>query len=293
MLKDLLASDGFNQLVRGRNGTVLFNKNDTVVGRSVRYYGEYFESEVDIFKQIVQPGWHVADIGANIGTHAQSLAGIVGPSGWVYAFEAQRLVFQTLCANIANNSIANVDCERLAIDERDGEILVEDVDPRQAVNYGGISLGHSRANRRVKSVALDHYLNGRPLHFMKVDVEGLELACLRGAKRTLANWNTVIYIENDRPANSPLLLKYLDEAGYDAYWHLPLFYNAGNFAGEAENIHGISYIDTGAEFLETIGFAINMLCIPRSFSANICLMKVEDIYEHPMIKGGSRFHPGQ
>jgi hypothetical protein len=55
----------------------------------------------------------------------------------------------------------------------------------------------------------------------------------------------------------------------------------------------IRTLPTGAEFLETIGFAINMLCIPRSFSANICLMKVEDIYEHPMIKGGSRFHPGQ
>lgn len=291
MLNNILSDDGFNHLVPGRYGTILFNKNDVVVGRSAMYYGEYFESEVSLFHQIVKPGWHVADVGANIGTHTLALSRLVGPRGWVYAFEAQRLVFQTLCANIANNSIANVDCERLAVDECDGELLVEDIDPSQIVNYGGVSLGHSQSNHRVRSVSLDHYLDGRPLNFVKIDVEGMELACLRGASRTLANCNTIIYLENDRPAQSPMLLQHLDAIGYDAYWHLPLFYNQANFASESRNIHALGYIDTGKEFLETIGFAINMLCLPRTMQVSaIDLMKVTDVNEHPMARSSRRFH---
>ncbi|HQT79467.1 MAG TPA: FkbM family methyltransferase [Rhodopila sp.] len=291
MLKNILRNDDFNWLVQGRHGVILCNKNDVVVGRSAIYYGEYFESEVEIFRQIVQPGWHVADIGANIGTHTQALSRLVGPTGWVYAFEVQRLVFQTLCANIANNSLKNVDCERLAVDDHNGKLLVEDVDPTRAVNYGGISLGHSHAGQSVRSTTLDDYLAGRPLRFMKVDVEGMELACLKGAQKTLSKWKTIVYVENDRPEKSRDLLLYLQSLDYRCYWHTPLFYNKDNFAGESENIHNLAFIDNGGPFFETIGFAINILCIPNSITGDIQLSRVEDVNEHPMIKGKTRFHP--
>ncbi|HEX2942927.1 MAG TPA: FkbM family methyltransferase, partial [Rhodopila sp.] len=264
MLKNILQNDGFNWLVPGRHGVILCNKNDIVVGRSAIYYGEYFESEVDIFRQIVQPGWHVADIGANIGTHTQALSRLVGPSGWVYAFEVQRLVFQTLCANVANNSLTNVDCERLAVDDHNGRIPVEDVDPTKAVNYGGIPLGHSHAGQYVRSTTIDDYLGGRPLHFMKVDVEGMELACLKGAQKTLSAWKTILYVENDRPEKSRELLLYLHDNDYRCYWHTPLFYNKDNFAQEEEDIYGLGFIDKDGPYFGTIGFAINILCIPNT-----------------------------
>ena len=292
MLADLLPVSGFNQLVHGRHGMLLYNVNDAVVGRSARYYGEYFETEVDVFRTFVRPGMHVADMGANIGTHTLALARITGPTGWVYAFEAQRLVFQTLCANVALNSLANVDCEHLAVDAADGAIPVEELDPNAKANFGGLSLGTSRANRTVRAVALDGYLNGRPLHFMKADIQGMEEACLRGARATLKRDLTVLYLENDQAEKSASLLSYLRELEYDVWWHLPPFYNPKNFANEATNIHAVSYIDNGDPYLRSIGFAINLICVPRSRNMTLDgLWKVDDIGEHPLNRGKTRFHP--
>jgi FkbM family methyltransferase len=180
-----LPISGFNQLIHGRHGLLLFNVNDVVVGRSALYYGEYFESEVALFRQLIRPGMHVADVGANIGIHTLAMARITGPTGWVYAFEAQRLVFQILCANTALNSLPNVDCEHLAVDATDSTIPVQELNPNVQLNFGGVSLGTSDTNKTVRKITLDQYLDGRPLHFMKVDIEGMEEACLRGARETL------------------------------------------------------------------------------------------------------------
>ena len=53
----------------------------------------------------IQPGDVVIEVGANIGPHTVFLAQHVGPQGLVLAFEPQRILFQTLCANLALNSI--------------------------------------------------------------------------------------------------------------------------------------------------------------------------------------------
>ncbi len=145
--------------------------------------------------------------------HTQALSRIVGQNGWVYAFEPQRLVFQTLCANMANNSIQNVDCERLAVGDHNGKITVEEADPEQHNNFGGLRLGRSQAIGHANIMCLDNYLDGRPLHFMKADIEGMEEACLRGAQKTVAKFDTLLYLENDDPDNSPALLELLKTMG--------------------------------------------------------------------------------
>ena len=52
----ILLESGHNRLVRGRYGYVLYNKHDIVVGRMIEAYGEYFESEVSIFRQACRAG---------------------------------------------------------------------------------------------------------------------------------------------------------------------------------------------------------------------------------------------
>jgi len=58
---------------------------------------------VRFFRQLVQPGWSILDIGANMGAHTIALARLVGPTGKVLSFEPQRIIFQALCANVALN----------------------------------------------------------------------------------------------------------------------------------------------------------------------------------------------
>src|SRR3954465_1933985 len=95
----------FTVLTQTRHGQMLVNRHDVYIGRSLELYGEWSEGEIDLFRQVLRPGMVVADAGANIGTHTVARAQMVAPNGVVYAFEPQRIVFQTLAANVALNSL--------------------------------------------------------------------------------------------------------------------------------------------------------------------------------------------
>ena len=103
-----LPADGFNEIARCRQGPMVHNRHDQYIGAALRKYGEYSRGETELFRQIVREGDTVIEAGANIGVHSLDLSLMVGPKGQVLAFEPQRLVFQTLCANLALNSRVNV-----------------------------------------------------------------------------------------------------------------------------------------------------------------------------------------
>jgi hypothetical protein len=60
----ILLEEGRQRLVRARHGYVLYNRNDTVIGRLIELYGEYFETEVAVFRQFMAPGDVAVDVGA-------------------------------------------------------------------------------------------------------------------------------------------------------------------------------------------------------------------------------------
>ena len=99
MLTRIIDTEGFNAIVKGKHGYILYNKNDIYIGKSIEKYGEFSEHEIELFADICREGDIVIDVGANIGTHAMAIAELVGTSGRVYAFEPQRIVFQALCAS--------------------------------------------------------------------------------------------------------------------------------------------------------------------------------------------------
>lgn len=240
----------FNQVRQCRHGRLLYNVNDTYIGRSLALYGEYSEGEAALFQQIVRPGMHVWEIGANIGTHTVPLARLVGSSGRVVAFEPQRLVFQMLCGNIALNSLTNVYCRQEAVGAVAGEITVPVLDGSRRQNFGGVGLGEFDTGETVPMVVLDK-LEIPALHFLKIDVEGMEQQVLAGAQQTIARLQPVIYVENDRRERSPALIRLLDSLGYRMYWHAPPLFNPHNYLGNAVN-----------EFGEIC--SVNMLCCPTS-----------------------------
>src|SRR5262249_4245673 len=119
-----LFASGFNRLTRTRQGLMLYNRNDQYIGRSIDMYGEFSAGEADLLKQAIKPGWTVVEAGANIGAHTLAMAKQAGTRGVVHAIEPQRIVFQTLCANLALNSVANVYCHHAAVGETAGTIMV-------------------------------------------------------------------------------------------------------------------------------------------------------------------------
>jgi FkbM family methyltransferase len=250
-----LATVGNNRVVRARHGLLLYNRHDAYIGKSLENYGEFSEGEHDLFRQIVHPGDVAIEVGANIGSLTVPLARLVGSSGRIIAFEPQRSVFQTLCANIALNSLDNVECHWKAVGSAAGEIVVPVLDPSQTTNFGGLGLGEYQRGERVPVATIDSLELPR-CALLKVDVEGMELEVFRGAKRTLDRCQPVLYFENDRQEKSSALLAFLLECGYRLFWHLPRMFSAGNYYGNAENVFGVIV-------------SVNVLGVPPRSNANV------------------------
>jgi len=244
----LITDTGRSMRLRAtRHGLMLFNRNDRFIGRCLDHYGESSEEEVQALLKFVRPGMTVLDIGANIGTHTVPLAKAVGPAGTVIAFEPQRLVFTTLCANVALNSLANVRPLWSGAGESRGVAHVPPQNYDSEGNFGGVSLD-ADAGEPVEVVPVDGF--GLPAcHLIKIDVEGMEIPVIKGAAETIARHRPILYVENDRRRRSAQLIALILDMGYRAYWHLPALYSASNFYGAPiDGPHMIS---------------VNLLCVPQ------------------------------
>lgn len=244
------SASGINRLAATRYGRFLYNPFDVYIGKALEKYGEAHELEMQLLRQLCGPGSCVFDVGANIGDHTVPLAQHVGEQGSVFAFEPQRVVFQLLCANVALNSLPNVDCIHAAVGAEAGTILIPEIDYAVEGNYGGIEVSTFEQGRPVPRVVLDDYLGVRRADLLKIDVEGMEGEVLRGGRRLIERFRPMLYVENDRVERSRALLELLHNLEYRAYWHVAPLFNPNNFAQDAENI-----------FPDIV--ATNMLCVPR------------------------------
>ncbi|ROT95508.1 FkbM family methyltransferase [Altererythrobacter sp. FM1] len=239
--------DGYNELTQTEFGLILYNKNDIYIGKSLKIYGEYSFREHELFSQMVTPNMVVVEIGANIGSLTVGLAQLAN-QGLVYAFEPQRLVFQTLCANIALNNLTNVFAYQYAIGAESGVIEVPESDPRVPHNFGGLELGQHRHGDIVSLATIDQ-MGFQQLDFMKIDIEGMECEALRGAADAIRRHRPIIYLEADREERFAELHAILSEYRYTMYWSLVDLYRPDNFRGVKGDIFGIS--------------SKNLLCIPE------------------------------
>ncbi len=244
-----IEADGFNELALCRGGPRLYNKHDIYVGGSLARYGEFSVSESLLFGDLVRPGQVVIEVGANIGAHTVDIARMVGPFGQVHAFEPQRIVFQTLCANLALNQITNVFAYQSGVGAGIGSITVPYLAPAERHNFGGLSIGGDSAGEVVPLTTIDT-LDLPHCHFIKVDVEGMETEVLKGALTTIDNYRPLMYVENDRKERSRDLLSLIDSLRYNTYWHFARFFNPDNFAHDPQD-----HFPAGL-------CSVNLLCIP-------------------------------
>jgi FkbM family methyltransferase len=267
----LLETDEFNQLAAARDGYFLYNRNDYYIGRSIEQYGEFSALEMKLFGQLCTPGHIVIEVGANIGAHTVGLARLVGPQCRILAFEPQRLPFQTLCANIALNSLENVDCFWAAAGSQDGFINVPDLNPRKQFNFGGVTLLGAQSGRQVACHTLDRHVTLPRVDLIKIDVEGMEADVLRGSGQLLKQFKPVLYVENDRLEKSEALTRLIASFDYRMYWHFPPLFNPDNFFANNMNL------------FPTVVSA-NMLCVHRDSQLRPeGLQEVVDFSFHPVL----------
>ena len=263
------------QLSSTRHGIMLLNSNDVYMGQAFLQYGECCEIEIRLLKSLLKMPGLVVEVGANMGVHTVPLAAELARQGRsMLALEPQPIIFQQLCANLALNGLMNVTALPYACGKKSGVVSFEVPDYHSQGNFGGTSMrACSETPARhatVPCVRLDDLVPETTVGLIKIDVEGYELQVLEGSSSILKRSRPLLYVENDRVSQSPQLIQWLFDHGYELWWHVPPLFNSDNFRGVEENIYSNIC-------------SFNMLCVPKPNNLIIeGLARVVDPFFHPL-----------
>jgi FkbM family methyltransferase len=195
----------------------------------LRDFREEEEKDMAPVRYLVAAGDKAVDIGANIGIYTRLLSRLTGLGGEVISIEAVPSTFAILEQNVRRLDLGNVRVLNYAVSESDGEVEMEIPGFRgfyRAKISDANAPSKSRGKRvKVRARKLDTLLAGesRPIAFVKCDVEGHELGCIRGATVLLEGhappW--LMEIGDDPDASDSKgrqLLEIFRARGYDALW---------------------------------------------------------------------------
>ncbi|MDR1708584.1 MAG: FkbM family methyltransferase [Candidatus Accumulibacter sp.] len=263
------------RIVAARHGWMLANPRDFYIGRALLEYGEYSEIEGQFLRRCLCKPGRIVEAGANIGSLTVGLAQAAAARGeTMEVFEPQPVIFQNLCANLALNGLRNVRAWPFACGDEAGTVSFAEPDYGQTGNFGDVQMSREEAapgRVRAPCVRLDDVLGEEPVALIKADIEGFELAALRGAQATIERWRPILYVENNQPGDvSRALIEWLWSRGYRLYWHAPRLFNPDNHFARNRNLYGnvASY---------------NMLCLPNEFHADFPdVTEVVDSSRHPL-----------
>ena len=234
-----------------RYGTMLTLLSDNVISRSLRIYGEWAEHELSILRSYILAGATVVDVGANIGTHTLPFSRWV-QNGRVVAIEAQPALCDILTLNCRRNAITNVDVVNAICGEKRGHLEFRP-DYASEENFGGISFANAASDTRlaifrwldrlsgstaasIPVVTLDDLFRNKKVSFIKLDIEGMELDALRGARELIDRCQPVISFEQNSTARLSETCDYLSGMGYRMSWLETQPFNRNNFREQSDNI---------------------------------------------------------
>lgn len=222
-----------------RYGRLYAVGRDSVIGRSLKLYGEWAEDEIAQCAALLSDGDTIVDVGANIGTHSIAFASRF-PASEIVAFEPQPLAFSLLSANLLAASAANVYPRNCGCAETERIVRARPDYQRLDWNAGAFSLSESSetdgAGDPMLLVPLDALRFEHCVQFIKIDVEGMEESVLAGARQLIARDRPILYFEVLEIARLAGPRRFLSELGYELRWLKSDAYNARNFRLNPENI---------------------------------------------------------
>jgi FkbM family methyltransferase len=154
-------------------------------------------------RRILRPGDTFIDLGAHIGYHSYFAAGLVGASGRVFSFEADRTNFQRLRKNLEH--FAQATAEHCAVWSGEEKLVFTRSESRKESGWGALAAVRNapqREHAEVHGVSLDAWSErAKPeaIRAIKIDVEGAELAVLRGANGVLQGMRPILVLEINEP----------------------------------------------------------------------------------------------
>ena len=262
---------------KSRYGTFVHFQNDDPIGSCLYYYGEWAQQEMDLFDQILTQQSNVIDVGANIGTHTVYFSSKCN-QGTIVAIEPQIYIFEMLATNILVNGCYNTIPIHAGVSDKAGKANLTNINPfseQQKVNYGEYKVQLDSENGlETNIIVLDQFINMPKFNLLKIDVEGLEVSVLNGAKKLIKQHRPFLYLEfNNKDGNDQLLEK-IYQLGYIPFWHVYTKFNPQNFNGKQDNIWEPENFIIEKDTLDR-RYEGNAICIPKEMQVPTNLKQIE------------------
>jgi FkbM family methyltransferase len=195
---------------------------DDVIGLSILRHGVYDLAVSEVLWRLIDPGDHVADVGAHCGYMTSLMAVRAGQSGRVTSFEPHPDLFEQLRQNVAlwrGRGLAEVTAVRAAVSHRNGDGVL--CIPSEFDQNSGLSFlseaedpSTTHAGVAVPVVALDAFFRDAAPSLIKLDIEGGEARALSGAIRLLSLKKVRDLVFEDHGRYRSEAMRAVEEMGY-------------------------------------------------------------------------------
>jgi FkbM family methyltransferase len=193
------------------------------------------DKTLEVFLSHIREGDTVLDIGANIGMFSLVASRVLKNKGVIHAFEPSQSTYNILNQNITNNNCNNVKLHRLALSDANGILTLSTPNIKYGTDaFAYLSNSQDTTGNKddqtesVEVKTLDHFLsenNIEKVDLIKIDVEGAELLCFKGAEKLLSGKHKPIILfecfedlSKSRFNYSLMdLLKFLDQRDYSMH----------------------------------------------------------------------------
>lgn len=161
-----------------------------------------------ILKDAQMGGGIVLDIGANIGNHSVYLA---AHNIKVLSFEPNPKLCQIIKENIKINHFEDkIELFECGISDTNHKANLSKENP---INYGNMSLIKNNQGE-IECKSIDGFNFEEKISLIKIDVEGMELSVLKGAKQTLIKNKPTLYLEANQPMELYHIKQFLEKLDY-------------------------------------------------------------------------------
>lgn len=147
----------------------------------------------------IEPGMHVADVGANFGYYSLLMADLIGPSGRLLAVEPNPPVVEMLTRTLELNGFAGrttIVAGAAGSGEGEGRLMVPAGEPKNAALVSTPASHEDPGLVAVPIHSLDMLMKDFPrVDFLKIDAEGAEEEIVLGLGDTIARWRPRIILE--------------------------------------------------------------------------------------------------
>jgi FkbM family methyltransferase len=196
------------------------------IQQQLLWYGHYEKEIGDLLLAVLGPEDVFLDTGANIG-YFSLLAAAKKPGAKIFAFEPSSLAFEKLKQHIRENNFQNIMAIQAAAgdDESEADLFLSAPE-----NSGMSSLAkpenYMGRHEKVSVIRIDdwfHQVRLKKISVVKIDVEGFELAVLKGMQKVIQDFQPLIISEINQQTLSAFgcnpqdIFTFMGKQGYEKF----------------------------------------------------------------------------